>query len=128
MQALKNNQFAKTVTMNQEEVQIVKNYHLLTMKPILYVANINEADVNNIKQNAHYQKLASFVNQNGHDQIVAISANIEYEISKLSDADKQMFMQDLGINESGLDKLIKTTYNLLNLRTYFTFGKSEVKA
>ncbi|MDR3257600.1 MAG: redox-regulated ATPase YchF [Mycoplasmataceae bacterium] len=128
MTALKSNQFAKTVSMNEEEFGFVKNYNLLTMKPVLYIANVNEDDVANPESNIHFQKLKQFVSSNGNDQVVAISANIENEISKLSEADKQSFMNDLGIKEPGLDRLIKMTYKLLNLCTYFTFGKSETKA
>jgi ribosome-binding ATPase YchF (GTP1/OBG family) len=98
------------------------------MKPVLYVANINENDIGNPSQNQHYQKLKQFVQEKTNDQLVAISASIEYEISKLESEDKKMFMQDLGMVEPGLDRLIQTTYKLLNLCTYFTFGKTEVKA
>jgi ribosome-binding ATPase YchF (GTP1/OBG family) len=128
MAALKANQFARTVSMTEEELLLVKNYNLLTMKPVLYIANVNEDDVANPESNVHYQKLKQFVLSNGDDQIVAISANIENDISKLSNIDKQTFMNDLGIKEPGLDRLIKMTYKLLNLCTYFTFGKSETKA
>jgi ribosome-binding ATPase YchF (GTP1/OBG family) len=127
MTSLKSNQFARTVKMNEEEATIVKNYNLLTMKPVLYVANVNESDVSNPEQNIHYQKLKDYVLKQ-NDQIVAISANIEYEISKLNDVDKQMFMDDLNIKEPGLNRLINTTYKLLNLATFFTFGKTETKA
>jgi ribosome-binding ATPase YchF (GTP1/OBG family) len=128
MQTLKNGQFAKTVLMNDAERQLVKSYNLLTMKPILYVANIDEENVADPKANIHYQKLAQFIVKNTQDQLVAVSANIEYEISKLSEADKFIFMQDLGIKQPGLDRLIQMTYKLLNLCTYFTYGKKEVKA
>jgi ribosome-binding ATPase YchF (GTP1/OBG family) len=128
MQTLKNGQFASTVTMNDEELKYVKNYNLLTMKPILYVANINENDIHNPEQNVHYQKLKQFISTRTNDQIIAISISLEYEISKLSDEDRPMFMVDLGISQTGLDRLIQTTYKLLNLFTFFTFGKSEVKA
>jgi GTP-binding protein YchF len=128
MQALKSGQFAKTVSMNDEEWKLVKNYNLLTMKPVLYVANVNEEDVSNPEQNIYYQKLKQFVLGKTKDQIIPISANIEYEISKLPIQDKPMFMESLGISQSGLDRLIQATYKLLNLCTYFTFGKTEVKA
>jgi ribosome-binding ATPase YchF (GTP1/OBG family) len=128
MQALKNGQFAKTVPMNEEELQFVKNYNLLTMKPVLYVANINEEDITNPEQSQHYQKLKQFVLEKTNDQIVPISVSIEYEISKLNDEDKKVFMDDLGMKQPGLDRLVQITYKLLNLCTYFTFGKTEVKA
>jgi ribosome-binding ATPase YchF (GTP1/OBG family) len=128
MQALKNNQFAKTVKLNDEELKIVKNYNLLTMKSVLYIANVNEQDIANPEQNPHYQKLSAFVSQNTNDEIIAISASIEYEISKLPEDDKQIFMADLGMSEPGLNRLVKKTYHLLNLSTFFTFGKSETKA
>jgi GTP-binding protein YchF len=125
---LKENKFVKNLSFTAEELSIVKNYNLLTMKPILYVANVNESDVANPEANEYFIKLKSYVNTSSQDLVIPISANIECEISKLSNDDKIIFLEDLGIKEPGLNRLIKSTYDLLNLRTFFTFGKEETRA
>jgi GTP-binding protein YchF len=125
LQTLKENKMANAIDFNDDEYRYVKNYNLLTIKKILYVANINEADVGNPDNNVHYQKLKQHLNQ---DVIVPMSINTEFEISKLNDVDKVLFMNDFHITQLALDRLINVTYKMLNLSTYFTFGKQEVKA
>jgi GTP-binding protein YchF len=126
--ALSSNTLVKNVVFTDEELQYVKNYNLLTMKSVLYIANINENDVANPEDNQHYLKLKEYVNKSMDSEIIPISANIECEISKLNEDDKKMFMNDLKIVEPGLNRIIKQTYKLLNLSSYFTFGKTETKA
>jgi GTP-binding protein YchF len=126
--ALRANQFTKTIDFQHEELMIVKNYNLLTMKPILYVANVNEDDIAHAENNIHYQKLKTYVTQQTKDEVIAICANMEFEISQLNYQDRQSFMNDLGIKEPGLNRMIDATYHLLKLATYFTFGKEECKA
>jgi GTP-binding protein YchF len=125
---LKENRFARDVNFSDEELMFVKNYNLLTMKPILYIANIDENNINSPNTNIHYQALKNYVEKISKDLVIPISINIEYEISKLPDSDKQSFIDDLGIDEPGLNRLIRSTYELLSLRTFFTFGKEETKA
>jgi GTP-binding protein YchF len=125
LEALKRNQMASTIIFTDAESQYVKNYNLLTIKKVLYIANIDETDISYPQNNRHYQKLK----QNfGNDIIIPMSINMEYEISKLKEQDKVLFMQDFDIIEPALNALISTTYKILNLSTYFTFGKQEVKA
>ncbi|MDR0825982.1 MAG: redox-regulated ATPase YchF [Mycoplasmataceae bacterium] len=128
VEALKNNKFARTVSFTDEEHEFTKNYNLLTLKQVLYVANVNESDIHDPSKNPHYIKLQEYVKQSHQDEIVAISANIECEISRLVEADKKAFMDDLELKEPGLNRFILKTYKLLGLATYFTFGKSETKA
>lgn len=104
-----------------------KNYFLLTMKPLIYVANIAEDDYQTFEENKHYQAISK-VAQNEGTQIIAVSCAIEGELSGLDESEKHQYLQSLGVSESGLDKVIKSAYNLLGLQTFFTVGKDEVKA
>ena len=106
---------------------IVKQYTLLTMKPLIYVANLGEEDLEDPMQNPYYVQVLEFAKEEGSD-VVPICAKIEAELVGMDKEEKAMFMQDLGIEESGLDKLIKEAYSLLGLRTYFTDGVQEVRA
>lgn len=125
---LEHDQLAKTCNLTEEEKLIVKNYNLLTFKPVLYVANVDTNDITNPYQNEHYKKLVDYLSKNSTDKVIPISVQMENEISKLPEEDKDAFVKDLGLKETGLDTLIKSTYELLNLRTFFTFGKKETKA
>jgi GTP-binding protein YchF len=123
---LKNNQFVNINDYDEKEIIYVKQYNLLTTKPILYIANIDEAYIVNPHENANYQKFQQYIN-NKH-AIIPLAIAMEYEISKLEDIDKQNFLNDLGIKQIGLDRLINATYNLLGTQTFFTFGADETKA
>lgn len=125
LQTLKENRMTSTIDFSDDEYRYVKNYNLLTMKKMLFIANINESDVANPQNNVHYQKIKQHFS---NSEIIPMSINIEYEISKLNEGDKKMFMEDFKMFEPALDKLIRTTYKMFNLSTYFTFGKQEVKA
>ena len=127
-QALENNQRAKSLQLDEEEDLIIRNFNLLTYKPTLYIANVDTNNVNKPENNKHFVKLQEYLSKNSTDKVVAISVSIENEISLLSDEDKKAFLKDLGVSQSGLDKVIKATYELLGLRTFFTFGKKETKA
>ncbi|WP_368653487.1 redox-regulated ATPase YchF [Ornithinibacillus sp. 4-3] len=126
-EGLENDTPARALEYKDEEKKIVKQLHLLTSKPVLYVANVGEDDIANPEDNENVQKLKEFaVKENA--EVVVICANIEAEISELDQEEKAMFLEELGINESGLDKLIKAAYSLLGLGTYFTAGEKEVRA
>ena len=92
---------------------------------MLYVANIDENDINTYQSNKHYQALKNLV---GEENIIALSVKIEYEISQLDEQSKEEFIKELNLSSSGLDKLIFSSYKLLNLSTFFTYGKKEVRA
>lgn len=126
--ALIQNKPARSVELSEEELKLIKSFNLLTLKPIIYMANISEDDliddgINNIHVN-NLRELAKLEN----NTVITVCAKIESELSELNDEDKIEFLNDLGVSESGLDKLIKETYNLLGLETFFTVGKDEVRA
>ena len=104
-----------------------KNFLLLTLKPIIYVANVAPEDYADIESCAYYQKVKEIAaSQNA--QCIPVSCQIEYEISQLGPEDRAVFLEDLGTKESGLDKLVKAAYRLLNLSTFFTCGTDECRA
>ncbi|MGD9604922.1 MAG: redox-regulated ATPase YchF [Bacilli bacterium] len=123
--ALEKGLFATFANLNEEELALVKNYSLLTLKPMIYVLNISENEIN--QDNNYVIEVKNYA-QKTNTPTVTISAKIEEEISSLDDETKQMFLSDLGMEESGLDILIRQTYNLLGLATYFTAGEKEAKA
>jgi ribosome-binding ATPase YchF (GTP1/OBG family) len=126
MDNLKSEKFVNLNNFSEKEQEVVRRYNLLTSKQILYVANVDENDISNPDNNPHYLKLKEYIN--GQSLIIPLSVSLEFEMSKLNDEEKQIFMADLNINEPGLNKFIKKTYELLNIKTFFTFGKDETKA
>ncbi|MGB8956441.1 MAG: redox-regulated ATPase YchF [Tumebacillaceae bacterium] len=126
-EAFDNGKPARSVELSDEEKLIVRDMHLLTIKPVLYVANVAEDEVANAEENDHVKKVREFAAAEGAE-VVVISAKVESEIAELEGEDKQMFLEELGLQESGLDRLIKQAYKLLGLITYFTAGVQEVRA
>ena len=118
---------ARTVEFTEDELKVAKGLHLLTIKPVLYVANVSEDDVANPKDNEYVQKVKEFAAQE-QAEVIVICAKIEEEIAELEGEEKEMFLSELGIAESGLDQLIRAAYSLLGLATYFTAGVQEVRA
>jgi len=117
---------ARKLDYDEEELKMLSSFNLITLKPIIYVANVSEED---IQQGGNkYVDMVYDYAKNEHSEAVMICAKIESELAELSDEDKILFLEELGIDESGLDKLIKKTYSLLGLSTYFTVGKDEVRA
>jgi ribosome-binding ATPase len=112
---------------NEEERALLKQSQLLTTKPVLYCANVPEADLANPMANPHYQRLVARAKEEGRS-VVAISAQIEAELSQLDGPERQDYLESLGVNSSGVDSLIKTTFDALGLKTYFTAGEKEVRA
>ena len=114
----------RSLEFNEDEAKLIKSLQLLTSKPVLYVANVNEDGFNN---NPHLTTLTDYaISENS--QVVSVCADIEAEIAELDDEDKQGFLDEMGQSESGLDRLIKAGYRLLGLHTYFTAGPKEVRA
>lgn len=118
---------ARSLALSDEERLIIRDLHLLTIKPVLYVANVGEYEVSNYDENPHVKKVKEFATAEGAEVIV-ISAKVESEIAELEGEDRQLFLEELGLKESGLDRLIKAAYKLLGLITYFTAGVQEVRA
>ena len=124
-EAFLNNIPARNVDLTEEEKFFIKNYQFLTMKPMLYVANVSENDIQT--GNEYVEKVREYANAE-NSKVVLISAKIEEELSEFDEEEKLAFMEDLGIEESGLDQLITEAYNLLGLCTYFTAGEKECRA
>ncbi|MCI8778618.1 MAG: redox-regulated ATPase YchF [Bacilli bacterium] len=116
----------RQVELNEVEKKLIKSFNLLTAKPIIYMANISEDDLV-IGENEYTKKVDEYA-KGENASVIKVSAKIESELSELSDEEKQLFLADLGIKEGGLEKLIKATYDLLGLATYFTAGTDEVRA
>ena len=117
---------ARLLEFDEEEQKILSSFNLITQKPIIYVTNVSEKDVQN-NGNEYVKKVEEYAKKEG-SEVVMICAKIESELAELNDEDKALFLEELGIDESGLDKLIKKTYSLLGLATYVTVGSDEVKA
>ena len=126
--ALESGKCARTLELTDDERAMIAEANLLTMKPIIYVANVSEAEAGGEPvDNAMYCSLkAHAATENA--EVIAICAGIEAEIAELSDDEKAMFLEELGIAESGLDRLIKKSYSLLGLISYLTAGPKEVRA
>lgn len=118
---------ARTVEFTEEQMKVVKQLHLLTIKPVLYVANVGEEDVADPSSNEYVQKVREFAEKD-NAEVIVVCAKIEEEIAELEGEEKEMFLSELGIEESGLDQLIRAAYHLLGLATYFTAGVQEVRA
>ena len=123
--ALEDNVPARKLEYTKDELKILKPFNLLTMKPIIYVANIKENDIG--KEN-EYVKIVKEYAKKDNAEVITLCAKIEEDLSSFSDEEKETFLSEFGIEESGLDKLIKASYHLLGLQTYFTAGEKEVKA
>ena len=116
----------RKISLDEEELEVIKSYNLITLKPIIYVANVSEEDILN-GGNDYYKQVVEYA-KNEKSEVLMICAKIESELVELNDDDKKTFLNDLGIKESGLDQLIKKTYSLLGLATFFTVGSDEVRA
>ncbi len=115
----------RNMKLDEEEQMIIKSFGLLTEKPIIYVANIGEEDL--LAENIYLKQIKEYAFKE-KTEVISMCAKVESEIADLDSDDKEEFFKDLGINESGLDKLIRATYSLLGLATYFTAGEPEVRA
>ena len=119
---------ARTLTLNADEEKLISGFGLLSAKPVIYVANISEDEVDgSYSDNPFYRQVVEFANAE-NALTVPICAGIEEEIAKLNDEEKELFLSDLGITESGLDKLVKASYTLLGLISFLTAGPKEVRA
>ncbi|MDN7245511.1 redox-regulated ATPase YchF [Planococcus shenhongbingii] len=118
---------ARSIDFTEDELRIAKNLNLLTLKPMLYAANVAEDEITDADNNEYVQQVRDYAAQQ-NSEVIVVCAKIEEEMAELEDEEKEMFLEELGIKESGLDQLIKASYNLLGLATYFTAGVQEVRA
>ena len=114
----------RQLSFNEEELKILKGFQLLTLKPVLYVANINESG---FKDNIFLDEIIEYAKKD-NSQVVAICADVEQQISKFDPVEKSEYLLEMGQRDSGLDRLINAGYRLLGLQTYFTAGPEEVRA
>lgn len=128
LEHLTNGKSARSFDFSDEEREIIKTTPLLSNKPVIYAANLSEADfTGDINNNAQYQAVCEIAAEE-HAEVLPICAQIEAEISDMSDEDKAMFLSDLNLEQSGLARIIKTGYRLLGLISYLTAGVQEVRA
>ncbi|MDU2221863.1 MAG: redox-regulated ATPase YchF, partial [Staphylococcus epidermidis] len=124
-EALEDGKPVRSIDFNEDDQKWVNQAQLLTSKKMLYIANVGEDEIGD-KDNDKVKAIREYA-ANEDSEVIVISAKIEEEIATLDDEDKEMFLEDLGIEEPGLDRLIRTTYDLLGLSTYFTAGVQEVR-
>ena len=125
-EALEDGKPVRSIDFNEDDQKCVNQAQLLTSKKMLYIANVGEDEIGD-EDNDKVKAIREYAEKED-SEVIVISAKIEEEIATLDDEDKEMFLEDLGIEEPGLDRLIRTTYDLLGLSTYFTAGVQEVRA
>ena len=128
LQHLNEGKLARTYTDDADELAVIGQSDLLTLKKTIYVANLAEAEINEPEANRHFMAVKALADEEG-SQIIPICAKLEADIAELDDPEeKAMFMEELGVKESGLDRLIKSSYALLGLISFLTAGSDECRA
>jgi len=118
---------ARRVEMTEDESLLISDLNLMTLKPVLFIANVSEEEVANAEDNEYVKIVKKYAMEEGAE-VIAVSAKVESEIAELPAEDAKEFLTELGLAESGLDKLIKASYKLLGLVTFLTAGEQEVRA
>ena len=119
---------ARVLELNDDQKAMLRGFNLLSLKPIIYVLNVSEDDyINDLKDNKYVDKLRAYAEAEG-SEIVPISVKIEEEMSEIDDEERKAFLEDMGIKESGLDRLIRKSYKLLGLMSFLTTGEDETRA
>lgn len=117
----------RLLDLDKKEKDFIKGYQLLTAKPVIYIANMGEDEIQDPSSNPLYQAVEEFAKKE-NSECIAICAKMEEELSGLEKEEKKTFLEDLGIQQSGLDQIIQAAYHLLGLRTFFTVGEPECRA
>ena len=117
----------RLLDLDEDDLAFMKNYGLLTAKPVIYVANMSDEEVSDPSANKYYQAVKKIADEE-NSECIAICAKIEEELSGMEKDEKNEFLEELGIKESGLDQIIQAAYHLLGLRTFFTVGEPECRA
>lgn len=125
--ALREGKPARSVELYKEEAEVAQGYQLLTSKPMIYIANMSEEEIADPSKNKYFNTVKEYAKSENND-VIAICARIEEELSSLDKEEKQVFLQDLGIEQSGLDQVIHAAYHMLGLKTFFTIGETENRA
>ena len=118
---------ARTIQLNDEEKEIIKDTYLLTMKPVLYIANVSEEQLSNAENDENVKKVTEYAKKEGA-LTIPLCVKIEEELASLDEKDKKEMLEALGIKESGLDRVVKASYDLLGLMSFLTAGEQEVRA
>ena len=126
-EALEAGKPARSVELDKDELLLIKAFSLLTIKPMIYIANMSDEEIADPQANPYFQKVKELANLE-HNEVVPVCAKIEEELSELDKEEKTEFLNELGIQESGLDKVIKTAYHILDLCTFLTAGEDECRA
>lgn len=126
-EALDNGKTARTVTITKEEQEYLKDLFLLTNKPIIYIANVSEEQLGEAEHDENVKKVVEFAKQE-NTKCIPLCAKIEEELSTLEEEDKKEMLEAMGLKESGLDKVIRESYDLLGLMSFLTAGEPEVRA
>jgi len=119
---------AYLLELTTDEKKVAKHFHLLTMKPVIFACNVKDDELASADDNKFVQQVRDYASKALNCEAIVISAQIEAELVDLSEEDAKAFLADLGVDESGTGALIRATYHLLGLRTYFTAGEKEVRA
>ena len=127
LEALEQGKSARSVELTDEEKDMLKDLFLLTSKPIIYISNVNENQLTNTDNDENINKVRELAKQE-HTKCIPLCAKIEEELSTLEDSDKQEMLEALGLKESGLDTVIRESYDLLGLMSFLTAGEPEVRA
>ena len=126
-QALDLGENPRHLTFEEESLKLIKSFNLLSLKPMIYIANVSEDDLHDPTQNIHYQEIIDYAKKE-HVEVVTISAQVEMEIASLKPDEQVTFLEAYGLKKSGLNEVIERSYQLLGLKTYFTAGEPEVRA
>lgn len=125
---LEQGMLAKTLELSEEEAELAKTFNLLTDKPVIYAANVAEDDLaDDGASNEFVQQVRAYAGKE-NSEVFVVSAKMEAELSELDEEEKQMFLEEMGLTESCLDKLIKASYSILGLTSFLTAGEKEVRA
>lgn len=125
--ALESGMSARTVELNEEEKELIKDVYLLTSKPILYIANVSEEQLSNAENDEYVNQVKEYAKKE-NAKVIPLCVKIEEELSSLEGEDKKEMLEALGLEESGLDKVVKASYDLLGLMSFLTAGEPEVRA
>ena len=125
--ALEQGKCARTVELTDEEKEQIKDLYLLTSKPVLYIANVSEEQIANAENDEMVKQVEEFA-KTENAKVIPLCVKIEEELSSLEGDDKKEMLEALGLSESGLDKVVKTSYDLLGLMSFLTAGEPEVRA
>ncbi len=117
----------RSLNLTEDQHELIHDFHLITAKKVMYVANIDDSDVTNPDANPHFHKLIEYAKKEG-SPVVPICGKIESEISELAEEEKGAFLKEMGMSEAGLNRVIREGYELLGLQTYFTAGVQEIRA